>query len=139
MINRPGRISKRGASRRSNFVEITFACTGRAGGGLLVCVSLLESHLKGASTLPLIHQDWMTLRVIRPSLFLISFHLIVSPYIVIIPFVCVCVCVCVCVFVCLFCTLVGRGGFILSLHLTADDDPVFFFFFFIFFSLRICG
>jgi hypothetical protein len=36
----------------------------------------------------------MTLRVIRPSLFLISFHLIASPYIVIIPFVCLCLSVC---------------------------------------------
>jgi hypothetical protein len=68
--------------------------TGR--GGLCVCCSLLESKPQGASTLPLIHQDWMTLRVIWPSLFLISFHLIASPYIVIIPFVCLCVYLFVC-------------------------------------------
>lgn len=61
---------------------------------MLVCRSLLESKPQGASTLPLIHQDWMTLRVIRPSLFLISFHLIASPYIVIIPFACLCLSVC---------------------------------------------
>lgn len=65
-------------------------------GGLRLCRSLLESKPQGASTLPLIHQDWMTLRAIRPSLFLISFHLIASPYIVIIPFVCLCLCLFVC-------------------------------------------